>query len=664
MTNRSKVHIFLGAPVISTQKGHKSKGEKESSSENWRKLHLLYPEGCINTDAGHQAFEHRVYKEQIAGQTEGSCAKNLKPNNTSISEDLVAFHNFEVQCREALSSTQVAPAESFDQNYKENDKAINRCVEERIFKLGEGSCKTEAVQLSGQCNEDYQGDAIVQDNRHCTDIYDSGSSTKLETTEQKNWITNYWDVLHVSLMEYLENSFLSKTQLPVPKNSSTERASQELSTETEFLSILTASQAAVLMQRTLQEQLGVHGQPETEKGANSEKINERTFSQPLECTSVSGKHHSPVDMCPDKDTHECKSSPELFSGITFGTPIKIDDQGNTSESSQELFSPIIEQFESQVHMEACSEGLLCSQVSVSIKGSIKRPKMSEDTHESPPVQESSSFAVIESPAAKKSKMAHSCPKVNTTGVSNLKGQPIKTVLLRNCFNNNVKYHVLTSVVHLCHLKEIQIKSGPMAGAKVPLATIVVIDQSGIEMKVVLWRAAAFWSLTVFPGDIVLITDVTLYKDRWQGEEVLQSTAASRLLNLGPCTTVQPQECFNLVDVAVLLDLLLFISHERSDLTTIPPRHPQSLGGIQHVRLDQLQPNVLVHAFLKIISITVLTETLYTYKREKQQKVVVAVKQVKGQQATLVLWGAKTAWHPQIQRRKSKYNSFFLFAILG
>lgn len=51
----------------------------------------------------------------------------------------------------------------------------------------------------------------------------------------------------------------------------------------------------------------------------------------------------------------------------------------------------------------------------------------------------------------------------------------------------------------------QIKSGPAAGTFVPLASIVVTDQSGVEMKVLLWRRAALWVLTVCPGDILLIS---------------------------------------------------------------------------------------------------------------------------------------------------------------
>lgn len=52
---------------------------------------------------------------------------------------------------------------------------------------------------------------------------------------------------------------------------------------------------------------------------------------------------------------------------------------------------------------------------------------------------------------------------------------------------------------------LKVKSGLAAGTFVPLASIVVTDQSAMEMKVVLWRRAAFWALTVCPGEILLIT---------------------------------------------------------------------------------------------------------------------------------------------------------------
>lgn len=58
---------------------------------------------------------------------------------------------------------------------------------------------------------------------------------------------------------------------------------------------------------------------------------------------------------------------------------------------------------------------------------------------------------------------------------------------------------------MCHVFVSKVKSGPAAGTFVPLASIVVTDQSDVKMKVVLWRRAAFWALTVHPGDILLVT---------------------------------------------------------------------------------------------------------------------------------------------------------------
>ncbi|XP_028324915.1 shieldin complex subunit 2 isoform X4 [Gouania willdenowi] len=78
-------------------------------------------------------------------------------------------------------------------------------------------------------------------------------------------------------------------------------------------------------------------------------------------------------------------------------------------------------------------------------------------------------------------------------------------LLERCSLPGTRVSVLVVAVHPCFLKEVQVKSGPSAGNMVPVATIVVTDQSAVEMKVVLWRRAAFWAVTVYPGDALFIT---------------------------------------------------------------------------------------------------------------------------------------------------------------
>ncbi|NWI35743.1 SHLD2 protein, partial [Picathartes gymnocephalus] len=184
----------------------------------------------------------------------------------------------------------------------------------------------------------------------------------------------------------------------------------------------------------------------------------------------------------------------------------------------------------EIHIEPLSSGILCSQGNCSHKNSSKRPRKYED-----------SFHLFHSAfkrqlKSKRTKLNSSPPdsgvRVDPERMTEFKKLQKKLSLLKNCCSKNQKYNILVTVVHPCHIKEIQMKTKPKASCKVPVATIVVIDQSEIERKVVLWRGAAFWSLTVFPGDIVLLTDIIMHENLWCGEVMLQSTFTSQLLNLG------------------------------------------------------------------------------------------------------------------------------------
>ncbi|NXY24732.1 SHLD2 protein, partial [Atrichornis clamosus] len=184
----------------------------------------------------------------------------------------------------------------------------------------------------------------------------------------------------------------------------------------------------------------------------------------------------------------------------------------------------------EIQIESLSSGILCSQVNCSGKNSSKRPRKYED-----------SFHLFHSAfkrqlRSKRAKLNSSPPgpgvRVDAERMTEFKKLQKKVSPLKSCCCKNQKYNVLVTVLHPCHIKEIQMKTKPKSSSKVPVATIVVIDQSEIERKVVLWRGAAFWSLTVFPGDIVLLTDLIMHENLWCGEIVLQSTFTSQLLNLG------------------------------------------------------------------------------------------------------------------------------------
>ncbi|NXH80019.1 SHLD2 protein, partial [Edolisoma coerulescens] len=184
----------------------------------------------------------------------------------------------------------------------------------------------------------------------------------------------------------------------------------------------------------------------------------------------------------------------------------------------------------EIHIESLSSGILCSQGNCSHKNYSKRPRKYED-----------SFQFFHSAfkrqlKSKRAKLNSSPPgpgvRVDPERMTEFKKLQRELSLLKNCCSKSQKYNILVAVVHPCHIKEIQMKTKTKSSSKVPVATIVVIDQSEVERKVVLWRGAAFWSLTVFPGDVVLLTDIIMYENLWCGEVMLQSTFTSQLLNLG------------------------------------------------------------------------------------------------------------------------------------
>ncbi|NXF92536.1 SHLD2 protein, partial [Eubucco bourcierii] len=183
----------------------------------------------------------------------------------------------------------------------------------------------------------------------------------------------------------------------------------------------------------------------------------------------------------------------------------------------------------EVHIEPLNSGILCSQVDSCHKNSSKRAHNEDSV--------SSFHSTLKRDLKSKRAKLNSSPvgsgiKEAQKMTTEFKKFQKKLTPLKNCCCENQKYNVLVTIVHPCHIKEVQVKSRPKSSCKVPVATIVVIDHSEVERKVVLWQGAAFWSLTVFPGDVILLTDVIMYENTWCGEIMLQSTFTSQLLNLG------------------------------------------------------------------------------------------------------------------------------------
>ncbi|XP_070772567.1 shieldin complex subunit 2 [Enoplosus armatus] len=338
------------------------------------------------------------------------------------------------------------------------------------------------------------------------------------------------------------------------------------------------------------------------------------------------------------------STPELFSPVT-----------PSPGASAELFSqpcPTQRAEEGGVVIEATTDGVLCSQEAKQLE--------SMTTQDSP----------SKSPDFKKARISENLrteasvvPSDSTAASTGLRGP---TTLLIRCDKRGVRYSVLVAVVHPCHLKEVKVKSGPAAGSFVPLASIVVTDQSGVEMKVVLWRRAAFWALTVSPGDVLLITGLQVNEDRWRGETVLQSTFSSKLLNLGQITASTSPPAPQHVNTRSLSSLCGFLRERRPLLVSLNLRPLQDLNRLPYATLRSLRVNTLVHALLRVTHTHMCTEwrneAESRCRSAVQLKAVLTVEQPGDQQGALLLWGAAVDWLPRFNLDRAAVWDFHVLLV--
>ncbi|XP_036071483.1 shieldin complex subunit 2 isoform X2 [Oryzias melastigma] len=319
---------------------------------------------------------------------------------------------------------------------------------------------------------------------------------------------------------------------------------------------------------------------------------------------------------PQTPPTDSSNTPELFSPTT-----------PSPGCSSELFSPQrpTQRVEAGgVVLEVTTDGVLCSQ---------------EASPCDPPA---------EIPCAKRPLISEDSGVV-AAGLQN------RTTPLDRCVRVGACFSVLVVVVHPCHLKEVQVKSGPSAGTAVPLASVVVTDQSHLDVKVVLWRRAAFWALTVNPGDLLLITGLKVTEDRWRGETVLQSTFRSKLLNIGHASSPPPVS--HHVDARSLSSLCTAVRKRRPLLVSLPRHTPQDLNRLPYASLRALRVNTLVNALLRVtqkhLSSELRSEAESCRRSAFETKAVLTVEQPGGQQGVLLLWGATVAWLPRFSKNKGE-----------
>ncbi|KAL6102273.1 shld2 [Pungitius sinensis] len=418
------------------------------------------------------------------------------------------------------------------------------------------------------------------------------------------------DQCSASVLEYLDSCFPAAQPEPVkpePPCGSKQRplpGAASLSARTQYLTTWTLSQALIL------------------RGSQSTTSPEKTLPP----------------QTPSKDT---KTPPSVSSG----TPELFGPATPSPEAPARLLSqpgPTLPRAEEGgVVVEATADGVLCSQEA--------EPQESRTPPGSPP----------KPPGVKKARLFENLrTKEPTNPPAGLQGP---TTLLVRCDKQGFRLSVLVAVVHPCHLKEVKVKSGAAGGTSVPLASIVVTDQSGVEMKVVLWRRAAFWALTVSPGDVLLITGLQVNEDRWRGETVLQSTFTSKLLNLGRVTASASPPAPRHVNADSLRSLCVFLREWRPLLVSLNLCPPQDLSRLPHACLRSLRVNTLVHALLRVTHTDIGTawrsEADSRFRSAVQLHAVLTVEQPLGQQGKLLLWGAAVDWLPRFNRDRAAVWDF-------
>ncbi|XP_041261091.1 shieldin complex subunit 2 isoform X2 [Onychostruthus taczanowskii] len=653
MSKRPEIHIFVGAPSIPRPR----EGSEQSSApagEQWRELRFLcdnpgfvpgnlrgaaapsVPQAESSTPTGVPSSGDRAQQGRFMAK-EG---KDLpSPAPVALTCTSTPKKSTSLTCSDCEESKdRFAPA-NVDQAADEH--LPQGCAESAGQEKPSGACCPELTERKAPPSEISSSDisAMVASTEQVSIHLRSVGLQAAHRSECHKHLSPCMDM------------FFQKSQESKPKEPN-DCADFAVSADTEFRSVVTLSQVAVFAQNEMQE--STVKLSETEAGKKAEEGQYGHF----QCDSGVGTCTTAVTG--NEYEEENASSLELFSSEDDGENVSIkaikqeESAQENAEKFQELNVPA-EQLVNEIPIEPLSSGIRCSQGNCSHKNSSKRPRKHEDS------SHLSHSAFKRQLKSKRAKLSSSPPgsgvRVDPDRMAEFKKLQKKLSLLKNCCSKNQKYNILVTVVHPCYIKEIQKKTKPKSSCKVPVATIVVIDQSEIERKVVLWRGAAFWSLTVFPGDIILLTDVIMYENPWCGEVMLQSTFTSQLLNLGNCSALNTQKVYPLVDDGVLHGLLAYISSEFPHFRDIPQRQVQRLDDVQYVQLDQLQPSTLVHSVLKIINISVLTESVYSYRGGSQKKIILTVEQNRDQHYRMVLWGSGAAWYPQLQRKKDHIWDF-------
>lgn len=510
MSGGSQVHIFWGAPVSPLEMTVSQEPTSvASTAETWKEIQVLYNHHSLylkDEKCRHKNLEDCQALEPLGlpDLPHGHFPANSMNRSVHMKDDTT----HRISEAQTVKSQKAYPLGMSDRtSSSEQVRGFKGGVqhfteEEKYQKLSSELKKTRNEQhdQSNMCGQNIPKNPFHLAHK-CAAILDAVCGAEQTNTPEAIKINSAPAEHHEIQNQCLEFFPANTGDKPRPEGTVGKASGLKISTDTEFLSIMTSSQVAFLAQRKYK------GQKSINKGTINMEIEPEASYGEIRITEDNLIQSKDDSAGGNEDGQNQACSLELFSPVcpetkSSHTLLNADKDLEEDIGSQELFNCDDKFQPNEILIESCNSGILCSQLNTFRKSSGKRSWTSED-------KSGHAQALSEVPhVAKKIKLFSNerdhTVTVDRRNMFEFKGIK-KTSLIKNCDSERQKYNCLVMVLSPCHMKEINIKSGPNSGSKVPLATIVVTDQSEIKKKVFLWRTAAFWALTVFLGDIILLT---------------------------------------------------------------------------------------------------------------------------------------------------------------
>ncbi|XP_075418807.1 shieldin complex subunit 2 [Tenrec ecaudatus] len=432
MTGGSQIHLFWGAPThpLKTTVSHEP-APSISTTGPWGKVQLLYNQHSIHLEdeeCKQENLENHSALDSIGCPgLKSHCPVNSGERSVLLEADLVCCVS-ETQNINSQKSPPSGMNEVVDSSVQVcglRSRILHLTGEEKNQRFVVGNKKITVEQHEDQsniCTSNLQRATFQLDHNSILDL--------MCTTKQTNIGSEALESTYVSRTPHkVQNQCLEFSNMadkPSPTEIVTKESDLNLSTDSEFLSILTSSQVAFLAQTK-------------HKGLNS--LNKRTRNTEI----VPKASHEEIvtknnlawrgDNFTELESGQNEAySLELFSPVCLEKSSSHDVINPNTDveeirRSQELFSSEEKVPPNEICIESYSSGILCSQLNTFHKSPIKRSRAPEDL----PDHSKAPSKVLQ--VAKKTKFlsnARALPvAVGQRSVSQYK-RVKKTTLIKNC----------------------------------------------------------------------------------------------------------------------------------------------------------------------------------------------------------------------------------------